>query len=187
MATQETMHTSFMKIIENRNELIKKVPKGLIWAELGVFDGEYSEQILKWAKPKRLYLVDIWKGSWLSGDKDGTNERSYPDMQQVMEDLKKKFKKEPVKFCQMTTDDFYKTYRFCFDVVYIDADHSFESVKRDLENAYAQGCPYILGHDYNKKRFPDCVRAVDEFCEARGLEIKYLTEDGCPSYLIETI
>ena len=36
------------------------MPKGGVGAELGVFTGLFSEQIVKLAKPRRLYLVDPW-------------------------------------------------------------------------------------------------------------------------------
>ena len=42
-----------------------------------------------------------------------------------------------------------------------------------------------MGHDYNKDTFAGLCLAVDEFCEKYGLNIKYLTKDGCPTYLIE--
>jgi len=56
-----------------RNELLSILPKGLIWAELGVFEGEFSKKIFELAKPKELHLIDIFPSSMISGDKDGKN------------------------------------------------------------------------------------------------------------------
>ena len=39
------------------------------------------------------------------------------------------------KFIQSTTEDFFKSNKETFDVIFIDADHSFESVKKDFINS----------------------------------------------------
>jgi len=39
------------------------------------------------------------------------------------------------KFCQMSTDDFFKINQDIFDVIFIDADHSFKQVQRDFINS----------------------------------------------------
>ena len=44
----------------NRNEAIALLPKGGSWAEIGVFRGDLSEQILDVCQPKELHLVDPW-------------------------------------------------------------------------------------------------------------------------------
>ena len=41
---------------------------------------------------------------------------------------------------------------------------------------------FICGHDYDQS---GVKAAVDLFCNEKGLRIKYLTRDLCPSYLIE--
>ena len=48
-----------------------------------------------------------------------------------------------------------------FDVIYIDADHTYESVKREIET-YKPKCKYIIGgHDYYHSH-PGVIKAVDE-------------------------
>lgn len=46
-------------------------------------------------------------------------------------------------------------------MVFIDAGHDYDSVKKDIEWAVARKCPVISGHDYTEL-YPDVVRAVDE-------------------------
>jgi predicted O-methyltransferase YrrM len=70
----------------------------------------------------------------------------------------------------------------CLDMVYIDADHSYNSVLEDLRLSYhkIKTGGFICGHDY----IHDAKNAVDDFCREKNLEIEYLTKDGCPSFCI---
>jgi hypothetical protein len=45
-----------------------------------------------------------------------------------------------------------------FDIVYIDAEHDYESVKADIEAWRPKAKHILAGHDYNS--FPDVQRAV---------------------------
>ena len=47
-------------------------------------------------------------------------------------------------------------------MVFIDALHNYEGVKRDIEWAVESQCPVITGHDYTDLH-PGVVRAVNEF------------------------
>ena len=51
-----------MKIYNNRNDLLRTFKKGLIIAELGVFEGEFSKNIFNICQPKKLFLVDLFEG-----------------------------------------------------------------------------------------------------------------------------
>lgn len=46
-------------------------------------------------------------------------------------------------------------------MVFIDADHRYEGVKRDLQWAISMKVPVIAGHDYDDES-PDVKRAVNE-------------------------
>jgi predicted O-methyltransferase YrrM len=56
------------------------------------------------------------------------------------------------------------------DFVFIDADHSYASVRRDIDAWRSKVRPggWIGGHDYNRK-FPGVVRAVDFVFGARNV------------------
>ncbi len=47
-------------------------------------------------------------------------------------------------------------------MVFIDADHSYEAVRADIDWARRRGVPVIAGHDYNPALHQVVVRAVDE-------------------------
>lgn len=47
-------------------------------------------------------------------------------------------------------------------MVFIDAGHDYDSVRKDIDWALARNCPVISGHDYHKGLYPGLVKAVDE-------------------------
>jgi hypothetical protein len=176
-----------METIDNRNNLIKKLEKNLKIMEIGIFKGEFSKFIFNEIKPSELHLVDLFEGNMCSGDKDGNN-IIWTDLSQEYDNLTSYFQNDKNVFL-------YKGFSYnilskfdneYFDMVYIDGDHSYEGVKKDLNIAFdkVKSGGYICGHDYTTHMFEGVVRAVNEFCSEKGLSIKYITNDGCPSYLI---
>lgn len=63
-----------------------------------------------------------------------------------------------------------------FDFVYIDAEHTYEACRADMEAWYPKLRPggVLSGHDYGG--FPGVTRAVDEFCAKRGLALHVESE-----------
>ena len=177
------LYISEMKTVETRSDLLKLLPKGLRIAELGVFRGDFSKEILDICQPSKLYLVDLFEGEVCCGDKDGENVATEPDLSVAYFDLKEKYRTNPrVKVQKMHTWAFLET-EPVIDAVYIDSQHSFGQVQGELCRAFRNlSVNYILGHDYDNE---GVKRAVDEFCRDTNLEITYLTNDKCPSYLIE--
>lgn len=59
------------------------------------------------------------------------------------------------------------------DVLYIDANHTYEYVKDDLEYWYpkVKDGGFICGHDYNHKNFPGVTKAVHEFVELNTVKL----------------
>jgi len=169
--------------IGTRLQLLKLLPKNLVIAELGVFIGDFSEKIMNICQPKFLYLVDSFpKAEIYSGDKDGKNIITVPDLSVYYDILSKKYEVEKVLVRKMYTHEFLTTCEK-LDAVYIDADHSYGGVLSDVYNsADVIDKGFILGHDYDQQGIR---MAVDQFCRHKGLKIKYLTKDKCPSYFIE--
>jgi predicted O-methyltransferase YrrM len=51
-------------------------------------------------------------------------------------------------------------------MIFIDAGHDYNSVRRDIAWALASGCPVISGHDYSPNH-PGVIQAVDEAFEGQ--------------------
>lgn len=62
------------------------------------------------------------------------------------------------------------------DFVFIDADHSYEGCRRDLESwaGKVRVGGWLCGHDYENGDFPKfgVTQAVDEFVNGEGLELE---------------
>lgn len=155
--------------------------------EVGVFKGEFAKELIKIFSPKKIYLVDIFQGHAKSGDKDGNNYQVV-NLDNEFIKLKKEYDTNPsVDIIKSDSKTFLKELPDnSIDLIYIDGDHSYEGVKNDLQLSFSKvkNNGYICGHDYIEPRFKGVVRAVNEFCEENNLTIKYITNDGCPSYCI---
>ena len=177
-----------MKLFETRNELLSEFDNDLIIAELGVFRGEFSKFIHSNLNPKKLYLVDLFSGHMGSGDKDGNN-MVFVNLNDEYKSLNKYFENHSsVEVIQNYSGRFLSSLPDeHLDIVYIDADHEYDGVKQDLNLSFnkVKSGGYICGHDYVSPRFEGVVRAVNEFCDDKHLEINYLSKDGCPTYCIK--
>ena len=173
-----------MNVFPTRNDFIYSLPKNLIMCEIGVFKGEFS-QVLFAQSPKELHLIDPFFGSFWSGDKDGLN-MQYADLELSYKNLKTTYNDYSNVYIhksnsQVALVSFPDNY---FDLMYIDAEHNYISVKNDLllckQKTKINGI--IAGHDYDNNKYPGVVRAVNEFCEKYNSSISFLTQDGCPSF-----
>lgn len=171
----------------NRSELIKLLPKNSVGAELGVFLGDFSHELWSTVRPRRLYLVDVWEHIELSyNDKlMRSNKHQLNNYRQVL----RKFNRIPeIRIIRERTNivvDVLEPGEL--DWVYIDADHSYEGCKADLNNCrdLVKDTGYFLGHDYDATHYPGVIQAVTEFVEENGFILSYVTDEGtCPSYLI---
>ena len=59
------------------------------------------------------------------------------------------------------------------DFVFIDGEHTYEAAKSDIEAWCPKVCSggLLMGHDYDRQRFPGVCRAVDEFGETHSVKV----------------
>ncbi len=149
---------------EVREFIIRRMPRGGVAAEIGVDQGLLSERILELARPRKLYLIDPW-----FPDPSGTR---VPSREERFAMVCKKFAAEAdrgvVEIIRESSET--AAARFAdqsLDWVYIDGNHHYEFVKRDLELYFpkVKRGGFIVCDDYHfVGTFNDGVtRAVDEF------------------------
>lgn len=115
------------KMLASRELILKNLPKGGVMAEVGVASGYFTEKILKDLDPEKLFAIDLYNYP-NSSSKDETHEEFYQnkfkkEIQNGALEMKKGYSWEVLK----TFPDHY------FDYIYLDADHSYDSVVQDLE------------------------------------------------------
>lgn len=175
------------KLLLNREELLKILPKNGTVAELGVDEGSFSAQILNICNPKKLHLIDFWGFDRYNQDKK----------RQVEEKFKSQINSGNVQIdIGFSTEIGQKFQDNHFDWIYIDTDHSYQTTIKELEiwkskvkvNGLIAGHDYIIGYWDGMVRY-GVIEAVYEFCSKNNWEILYLTMElnNHPSFAIRRI
>jgi len=148
------------------SSLIQGCGKELNGIEVGVASGNYSVILNAWGF-KNLYLVDAWEEFRDQTGKlttQATCDKWYKDLQKRVPNANI-YKAKSLDAVKVFADNY-------FDFIYIDADHSYKSVKDDL-NAWWPKCKkggLMAGHDYLLKG-TGVKQAVDEFCKSKNIKI----------------
>jgi hypothetical protein len=196
--TSTKYSTNVSLVFDTRNEMIQqycssiKEPKIL---EIGIFKGEFFDYIINACNISLIDGVDLFEGVCNSGDVNGNNsieynlDKSYIELSEKYKNMScvRLIKSDSSKYLSTVEDKYY-------DIIYIDGDHSYEGVKKDLINSFHKvKCGgYLMGHDYeinvekglNLYNF-GVKNAVDEFCREYHQKIIAKAMDGCVSYCIQ--
>jgi len=177
-----------------RAKLVELLPEGLEIAEIGVASGAFSRMILKGCNPRRLRMIDAWMHQDVAHLKPDSNnpEQAVQDARhaRVLEDFAPEIASGRVlvdrAFSRVAAE---RIGEGSLDVVYIDADHSYDAVMRDLTCYAPKVAPggLIMGHDYTLHPRVEfgVVRAVNDFVLANGYTFLVLTTgENFPSWAI---
>lgn len=123
---------------QNRNELLARLPENAVCAEIGVWKGNFSAQILEQTKPRELHLVDPWRFDpsfpvrWYGGG----SAKSQTDMDAIHNSVVSRFAaRAEVRIHRARSAD--AVHEFddnLFDWIYVDGDHSYDAVLDDLRS-----------------------------------------------------
>ena len=148
--------------------------KKISGAEIGVFYGVNSLWFLKMLNIKKLYLIDPY-GKY-EDLYDGKSLIATWNFQEIKDKafrlLKRFYDKIDVKWIYETSDEaFLKNYvSDDLDFVYIDGNHQYEFVKRDIKNYWQKlkKGGVLIGHDFT---FYSVAKAVIEFAKKNKLKV----------------
>lgn len=162
-------------------EILSRLPVGSVGAELGVFAGELSARLLL-REDIGLYMVDSWiehgDGKYAeSGDFHATLTQAQQDNYMRMALSATEFAKSRRTVIRKDTKAAAGEIKGgSLDFVFIDADHSYEGCKADLDAWYPKlkDGGLLSGHDYNNKQCAGfgVTQAVDEFVEKHRLTLE---------------
>ncbi len=165
-------------VVHNKQEFLDLLPKGGRWAEIGVFRGDLSDQILKICQPAELHLIDPWwfalDFDWFAPPEVSTQYRDprkfvaqmsewtgVPEgvhlndhFEALHEATKRRFAGDPrVRVHRRTSHDAAPLFPDgFFDFVYVDGAHDYENVLHDLTT-------------YGPKVNPEGALLGDDFCD----------------------
>ena len=166
--------------IKNRHkpEFLECLPKNGIIAEIGVEKGNYASVLLGFLEPTKFYLIDCWEHQDPLIYADGKNLKS-ETQETIYQHVQARFAQNPRmeilrQYSQQAAQQFPAEF---FDLIYIDANHSYEAVKRDIASWWPKlkKGGVLAGHDYVVFNQFGVVPAVNEFLHTQGLYFSALT------------
>ena len=169
--TLKVEHVKNTKVVLDRFSLLKDfLPKNSVCAEVGIANGDFSEIIFNINQPRKLHLIEL--------------STEYVDI------CKNRFKNQIAEnnisvhkgFSYKVLKTFPDKY---FDWIYIDGDHSYDTVKKDLliSKNKIKDDGLIMLDDYVSFSYQEMlqygvVHAVNEFCCEENFEILGLSISG---------
>jgi len=130
-------------------DLISDLPANLTMLEIGCWQGESAEMFWKSGKIVKMYAVD----PWIYGQRGIDAEKEFDRKMTGLDVIKLKMTMpEAIKYIESV------------NFVYIDGDHNYEWVRKDIIGSLQvlQRPGIIAGHDYSAKYNTMVIRAVDE-------------------------
>lgn len=164
-----TIHKPFTRFLKT----YYKNTEGLVGCEIGVWNGNNARSILNFVPIKKLYLIDPYLPEYKITDNISENRKyNMKVYKYALRNLKKYINK--CRFIKHTSEDavtHLPKKKDLFDFVYIDGNHNYPFIKKDIELYYplVKKGGVLGGHDY--LLWNGVHKAVDELLVEKNLEI----------------
>lgn len=151
-------------VVADRTVLLERLPRGGIAAEVGTSHGEFAREILRIIEPQELHLID---------------HEIQPRVREMAEDPAFKtqlhvHQADSVEAMESFPDGY-------FDWIYVDAQHRYEGVRRDIDAARSKvkADGLLVFNDYTIWSYVEMepygvVAAVNELCVNDDWKLVYL-------------
>jgi len=162
--------------------------KDLVGAEIGVYRGYHAREMFLALDIKRLYLVDPYTKY------EDYHDRLIRDKLHIAEkeahEHLAEFNERIIWMKQMSTEAAKEIPDSSLDFVYIDGNHQYDYVLRDIKVWYpkVKVGGILGGHDYDHKRLIEVKRAVDDFCNEYNISLyrkRGTNMPGCDDFSID--
>ena len=143
--------------------------KDLKEAEIGVFEGINSEDLMKNLDIKELYLIDPWE------EYENNPMGSLEKAEAITKRRMKKYG-DKIKYIKEYSSNAINKIPNNLDFIYIDGNHDYKFVKEDLNNYWnkVKIGGVFAGHDM---LIPDVLKAVLEFVEEKKVDFFIVGDD----------
>lgn len=160
----EERHLANCRVLPRRDLLMRQIRPGGVGAEIGVLKGEFSRVILDACQPSTLHLIDIDLA---------THAVATAFTEEIVAGTVVLHEGESVSILKTFPEE-------TFDFIYIDANHSYNSVKSDIAAATPRlgSDGLLIFNDYTYWSPCECmkygvIQAVNELCLEDDWEILF--------------
>lgn len=173
-----------MKSLPTREELIQElVQPGTVGAEIGVYRGAFSKELLA-RKPAKLFLIDAWAKYDEYALDSINNEDQEANLQTTKDNVADGLRNGSVEIVRGFSTEVAARWRTPLKWFFLDSNHTKEHVAADLRSwsVHLELDGFIMCHDYTNREGVKAmnfgvIEAVDQFCEEFGWEITHLTQE----------
>lgn len=164
--------------MKNRSEFAKYLLDNnltKIGVEIGSFKAEFAREILnQWTG--KLYLIDVWRSLSNEEYDDASNHKNHEDIySQAMKNIESF--EDRAYMLRMKSEQAVELFDdYSLDFVYIDANHTYESVKDDINlwypkvkiNGIIAGHDFLDLPDYNKENYNKGIKNLPIYMTIDG-------------------
>ena len=198
-------------VLSSREKLLPYLPKDGVGAEIGVAEGDFAAALLEAAEPRELHLIDPWshlesgsgllQAGYMLADVEEALERGVkldappPNLSgdATLAKVASRFEGDPRvrihrQYSYKAAAGFEEGY---FDFVYIDGNHHYEFVLRDLQDFASRLKPggLLFGHDFFDNAFArkenyGVVEAVLAFLKRSNFRFLMLTSEHFSTFCL---
>jgi hypothetical protein len=161
-------------VMTDRNGIAGLIPKNAVWAEVGVYKGDFSQIIIDRCAPSKYYLIDNWRFDLRDHNPAEENTENFSNFKgrihwehygdDANAHQEENYRNVTARFSAVeaveviraeSTKGIDRLPDASLDVIYIDANHQYEYVLRDMLHA-------------KPKLKPGGIMFMDDFYEGPG-------------------